>query len=760
MTFFVKETKRMSDGKLEIDTQINTDGVEKGLKKLKSNLTAIKGLGMSAVIGAEVKALKSLVKGINDTAQAYNVQAKAEKQLEVASKNNPYLDSQSVKQLKEYASYLQSISTVGDEQLIPMMSQLASTGRTQAEIQTIMKTALDVSASGMMSLDSAVTQLNATFSGNVGQLGRQISELKDLTKEELESGKAVEILSQKFKGMAEDVSSATGSYEKMKNAQGDFNEALGKITKPSVDLWNNFWQKWYEAGIEKIEKLNAQLETVDLRNSLEKMTGFKGTTEDDVFDYYEAKIRELSDAQVSALSIVYSAMNPEKMTANQQAILGIVKAEMYDRELTAEKIRQQNEELEKQRQIEEQNAKAQKDRKQLAEDSYKNFQKTIKNAQKEIALRKQLGEVITEEEELQEMVNVKTQAYIQLLEDADGTITGTSERELNFIAELNAEYEKLYAMKGQDNPDADLWKDLQDAIESINASASKGVIEGLKAQRDELDKLAEGLDKASDLYQQYADAREKVDKQISQAQKEALAQQLSNINAYFDQFADITMGITSLIRQANEQETDQAMTEVSKQYTDGLISYEEYCDKKDEIQRDALRKEYKLKMWEYTSSLLTATSNIAEGITKALAGVPPMSFINAGLVATSGALQIATLVANKPKPPAFANGGIVGATMGADNTLATVRTGEMVLNAVQQRQLWNMANGQGGGGSVVQMSVNIENNASNEVSASAQMTKEGLRVVIDKMVNSSMQQGRYNQSMQIADGKRQGVSVL
>jgi hypothetical protein len=42
-------------------------------------------------------------------------------------------------------------------------------------------------------------------------------------------------------------------------------------------------------------------------------------------------------------------------------------------------------------------------------------------------------------------------------------------------------------------------------------------------------------------------------------------------------------------------------------------------------------------------------------------------------------------------------GGFGGATQGPDNTTATVRTGEMVLNSGQQRQLFDLANGSGGG---------------------------------------------------------------
>lgn len=71
---------------------------------------------------------------------------------------------------------------------------------------------------------------------------------------------------------------------------------------------------------------------------------------------------------------------------------------------------------------------------------------------------------------------------------------------------------------------------------------------------------------------------------------------------------------------------------------------------------------------------------------------------NANIQAAIGA---ATVVATAIK--GFAGGGIVGggATSGPDDQLATVRSGEMILNAEQQKNLFNMINNGGGGGDIV-----------------------------------------------------------
>jgi hypothetical protein len=70
---------------------------------------------------------------------------------------------------------------------------------------------------------------------------------------------------------------------------------------------------------------------------------------------------------------------------------------------------------------------------------------------------------------------------------------------------------------------------------------------------------------------------------------------------------------------------------------------------------------------------------------------PPFNFVAAGLVAAAEAAQAA-----KVAGISFATGGVFGgfngASLGPDNTTAYVRTGEMILNARQQRNLFDIAN--------------------------------------------------------------------
>lgn len=78
-------------------------------------------------------------------------------------------------------------------------------------------------------------------------------------------------------------------------------------------------------------------------------------------------------------------------------------------------------------------------------------------------------------------------------------------------------------------------------------------------------------------------------------------------------------------------------------------------------------------------------------------GGPALGAALGAIAATAMAAQAAKVAGIQ----GFANGGIIGATNGPDNAMAKVRTGEMVLNADQQKNLFDMINGGSGGGDIV-----------------------------------------------------------
>lgn len=264
----------------KVSSKLNELKKRLGKNKSANLVTSFSGIVKAfGLVTSAIKNAGAVIKDLNETAL---VQIKAEKQLETAAKNNPYLNAQSVRQLKNFASELQNIGTIGDEQLLPLMAQLAAAGRTQTEIQDIMSAALDVSASGAMSMESAVKNLNKTFSGLSGELGESVPQIKSLTKEQLRNGEAVRIIARQYEGMAKETAKATGSGIQLSNAVGDLKEQLGMgftaIIRPVNVLFTNLVTKVGNA----IGKVN-------------ELLGFANTQSESTMKQSDIAARELTE---------------------------------------------------------------------------------------------------------------------------------------------------------------------------------------------------------------------------------------------------------------------------------------------------------------------------------------------------------------------------------------------------------------------------------------------------------------------------------
>lgn len=809
----------MADGRIEIDTAINTDGAEKGVKSLTGKLKqlgggstmggitklagAIPGIGI-AFLGVS-KAIGAVTSQIKQMSEAFDKQKKAEVQLQTAIKNNPYVDSTAYKALSQFASEIQGFTEYGDEELLPLMASLNFSGRTQAETMEIMTAAVDVAASGVMSLDSAVKYLNGSYNGLAGELGERIPQVKNLTAEEMKSGEAVKLVGEMYKGTAKEVADATGGTKQLSNALGDFKEEIGAMFAKPVNSVKKFFAEivggWASA-------LKAQRDYMD---ALEKAA--KGSTESDALEVkiaaYTNKIKQSQDA-ITGLQKSYdkAVANQEKaykkVTKNGKRTLDELSDQ--DRQYYRQFVDATNEiaaGIEKERKkIDEYKDAITKARVQITEneDSAKatveqqkldaeiaardklraEYDATISAKEKEIAIRKAAGEEISRETEAQELYNTALGAYVKMM--SDPAFEGNSG---NYEHEVKArEYigDQADIIKTKETEEA--YRELSEQIQATADDGAKSIREQYDALIEELEKEFErvtGLELSDDgsianiedanareleLYQQLQDAKvranEEANEKIKQENADSLASNAELVNSFITQFADITGQMTNLMRENLNAETAKETADLDQQYSDGLISYEEYCDKKAEIDKKAAREEYKIKMIEWTMQLATAAANIAEGMTKALAqNGYPLGAIMAGLAAASGALQIATIVANKPKPPAFATGGIVGGnSYTGDNVIARVNSGERILTQAQSKALENSIASLGSGGGGVSMNVKIINNASDEVRAQSQLDMDGLKITVDKLVNTSFQQGNYTDSMNIAQSRQNGVKLL
>lgn len=184
---------------------------EKIGKKLSTSLTA----PLTALAAVSVKLA--------------NTQQQAEAKLLNALKGRKDVQQRLIAQAGE----LQSRSTLGDETIIDQQAFLAALGLSEVQIGKTINAAAELSAALGISLESAVKNLAKTFGGMTGKLGESIPALKNLTKEQLMAGEAIDFVNENYKGFAATAASTgAGALVQLKNLLGDIGEMFGQIIMP------------------------------------------------------------------------------------------------------------------------------------------------------------------------------------------------------------------------------------------------------------------------------------------------------------------------------------------------------------------------------------------------------------------------------------------------------------------------------------------------------------------------------------------------
>lgn len=795
------------------------------------------------------KAIKSAAAAVNDTIEAYSKQAEAETQLEAAARNNPYLNTASVQRLKDYASQLQSISTVGDEELLPMMAQLAAAGRTQAEIQDIMSASVDIAASGTMSLESAVKNLNKTYSGLSGELGEANPAIKSLTKEQLKNGEAVKVMQQQYGGIARSVADATGGWKQFQNTLGDLKEAIGQNFAETKNSAGKILNTFFSGIISKIQEASTSAEDfrrslgliassgataqssskeiqgeIDTLNAqLEKLGNVKKFAVDNALDDYkkqlDSRLEGLKEDQKKEIDSLNEELEKTAFRINnvrhQQGVEFQLKGETseYDRlgnELTELEKKEDslNERIKERKSSYDTAIKAAKESKATAEKEASdaeysfiegfNSSKTAlenkiteiqndiakKQAELSAALKREQDEDSrTEEQKVLDLYSENHKARQQEIDDinrkyalmeAEGRQTDENAKKKEVLAAYEKAYQSLITtdrtLITENNSKAKkdleeiirLYKELYGDIElpefTLDTSSS---IEEQKKQLEDykniLQSMLEDVDKESEAYKTLTKAIKETDEAIKSLSASAkdwgdltVWEKLEFAEKQLSSLASSIDSALSLTAETMDNEASAALSNLESQYAQGLVSEEDYYDKKDKIEQDSARKKYKIELATWAMNLASTQSAAALAIANSLKDGGTLGMIQAAVMGVQTAVQLAAQIAAKPVPPSFASGGVVGgfqgASTGGDNTYIHARNGEMMLNAAQQRNLFDVANSRMGGG--VKWNITVNNEAGDVASASATASDDGIQIAVKKIVSEAMAGGELNDSYQ------------
>ena len=763
----------MADGEIRIDTKLDTDGLDKGLNDIKKKMDGagktidagtkktagltqgLKGLNAGALataggMAAAAVAVKKTVDALNQCEAAYREQQKAEIALQQAAKNNPYLNSESVANLKAFAGELQKVSNIGDEMSIKVMAQLAATGRTEDQIRDIMAAAADMAAVTGDSLESAAQKLNATLNGNAGMLGRQITGINNLTKAELENGKAIEIVAAQYKGSAQ----ATADVgTQLSNAWGDFKENIGRG-------WQTVTQPVKQFFLDVLTNINeATSRTNALKDADRNIAGGTATEAD-----YQTRIDELKqqlDGARQELLATQEAIDSGQADLSTASALSAARTRVES--LVAEiasytrqkdrllKVTKEQADAEKKAADEASRAAAARKRNEDAADFIGANAKALSQQIEAMRIR---AELTGEEIDAGEMYNAYMQSYIDLLTKSNGLVTKNNQAAKARLAALQE-----WAEKAKDAADAERL--LAEADELVAKYADQDALESFAARQQELEAMRRAVDE-----KEVQDAEEKaariraIDEEMAENRRRLWASLGGEINDYAQQIDQIVQNAANMALETENNRMKAELANLELKYRKGEMGEEEYQEKVAEAKKKGAKIQYQIEMAQWASNILAATANTAVGVTQALAQGGVAGIITGALVGAAGAVQLAAILGAKPIPH-FASGGFVGgmngASLGADNTLVAARGGELMVNASQQRELWDVLNGGARGTAAGGVSLTVNNSASNLVTATPQINRNQIELMIDARVNESLKDGRYNDGLNAAQAGMSGT---
>ena len=229
---------------LEIETEkakkkIEKDGKESGESFSESFAkTAKKGFETASSI-LETTAKVAAVRGATLIASAFLAarQEQVVQNLETSLRRIGEFSNATSKDIQDFASELQSLSTIGDEVILGQIAIAQSFGATADQSKRLVAASIDLAAAQGKSVEEATRQLSKTLGGYAGELGETIPILKEFTQEQLRAGQQIDVIAKQFKGFSEDsVKTFGGAVKQTTNLLGDLAEADGELLTKTPEL--------------------------------------------------------------------------------------------------------------------------------------------------------------------------------------------------------------------------------------------------------------------------------------------------------------------------------------------------------------------------------------------------------------------------------------------------------------------------------------------------------------------------------------------
>jgi hypothetical protein len=256
----------------------NLKETEKKWKKWKKSIFSVKNALGVVFAGALARKVGQFGASAVD---AYETQEHAVAKLADAMARAGDSSRGAMMDMKDFASEVQSITTLGDEAVLSIMALGSNMGdMTGKELKKATIAAIGLSKAYNISLEGAMRNMMKTMSGQVGELGEIIPALKEATSGQEMFNMALQIGTEKFSAATAEAETATGKLKQWKNLYGDivkenlgrgiaegFAEAGREIQKAITGAkeWNTEWNTWLA--------LNVKEEILTLASGVTYITG-------------------------------------------------------------------------------------------------------------------------------------------------------------------------------------------------------------------------------------------------------------------------------------------------------------------------------------------------------------------------------------------------------------------------------------------------------------------------------------------------------
>ncbi|NBU34069.1 hypothetical protein EB118_06750 [bacterium] len=191
---------------------------------------ALKLTGAFVAITGGFQAIRN---GINEAAE----DAKLTRQIEASLRSVGDASSQAVNSVLDFADAIKSSTGVSDDLVKQTFIIAQSFGISTDKAKELTKAAIDLAAATGQDVESAVRLLGGTLDGSIGKLGNYGAEFRNLTKQQLEAGAAIDLVNQKFGGTAiKDLDTYSGRLGQLTNSFSDLLKELGKTITESPTL--------------------------------------------------------------------------------------------------------------------------------------------------------------------------------------------------------------------------------------------------------------------------------------------------------------------------------------------------------------------------------------------------------------------------------------------------------------------------------------------------------------------------------------------